>query len=150
MALVACPGGDGKTAQSVGKKPQGTQAPRARAAAPTGVPKVVLQVGTSFETGRLSSFCEGKRCSVGSSSPATYLEATHPLFFILSAAPRSAALQIASVGNSAAPSRSPLHPGNSMAYDPDVEPGRYVLTLEASWGRRSGRWIFGIEVPERR
>src|SRR5439155_16708768 len=105
------------------------------------VPKVLLQIGTSFEAGRLSSFCDGKHCRTGASSPAAYLEVTHPLYFIISAAPHSAVLQISPPGSTNPTTQSSLRPGNTMEYDPDVGPGRYVVTLEASWGRRSGQWV---------
>ena len=150
LALTACPGGYAKRAAPPGKKAPGVRAPIARTDGPTGIPKVILQVGTSFEPGRLSSFCDGKKCRTGALAPTTFLPAKHPLYFIISAAPKSAVLKVSAPGAPDAATQTALRPGNTMVYDPGVGPGRYVVTLEASWGRRSGSWVFGVEIPKSR
>jgi hypothetical protein len=142
----------GAAACSGGKKPvtvYGRQTVATSKASPAipGLPRVMVQMGTSFVDGTLVQYCKDKTCERGPGRPTRTLEGTEPLLFIVEQKPVSARAELRAAGAAEAVDASRLQSGTTMLYTPDAKPGYYLVTLTASWKGRSGSWAFRLNVP---
>ncbi|MGZ4139699.1 MAG: hypothetical protein ACXVES_03200 [Actinomycetota bacterium] len=144
-ALAACGGHEKK----VSVKTPVTAGPAIRRAAPEqkDVPKILLQVGTAYQTGALVRFCIGSTCSTSSATPPKALKASDPLLFIVDQAPRSASVRLTPIHGNATADQRMLHVGTTMLYAPAVKAGTYLVHLDAVWSGRKAGWVFAIAVP---
>jgi hypothetical protein len=109
-----------------------------------GAPRVILQVGTSFQDGTLVQYCDGGSCKTGSPRVGSTLSGSDPLLFIIDQRPSTARAQLSS-GSTVVDARA-LHPGTTMLYAPAVGPGSYMVRLDASYKGRSASWVFRVKV----
>src|SRR6266852_2931755 len=94
LAAASCSGHTEKvsvTAKTSQKAPgHATTAP----VAPPGVPRVMLQSGTGYQTGSLVQFCPGSSCRQGPAKQSRALPTPDPLLFLLEQAPATAPVQL--------------------------------------------------------
>ena len=116
---------------------------------PPGVPKVILQSGTSYQNGALVQFCTGSSCRQGIGTQKRPLDTHDPLLFIIDTVPQTAQVQLTRAGSSAPSATAGLHIGSLMAYAPTVRPGTYVVQLDATWAHNArGSWIFSVVIQQ--
>ena len=70
-----------------------------------------------------------------------------PVLFSLSAAPRRAKLDVVKPGSSA-PDAVALTPGSAIAWQPELPPGGYRLTLTAVYETTEVSWAFTLKIVE--
>ncbi|HJT37964.1 MAG TPA: hypothetical protein VJ818_06020 [Actinomycetota bacterium] len=114
-----------------------------------GVPKVILQSGTSYQNGALVQFCTGSSCRQGAATQKRPLDTHDPLLFIVDSVPETAQVQLTRAGATAPSATGILHIGSLMAYAPTVRPGTYVVQLDATWAHNArGSWIFSVLIQQ--
>jgi hypothetical protein len=147
FALAACGGHQkkvGSSTQPTSSAP-GLSSPTRL---PAGVPKVMLQIGISYQSGVLVRYCQGSSCRQATGTQAKPLAATDPLLFIIDQRPSSAQVLVTPVGKTVLSDSRALHVGTTMLYAPEVKPGTYLVRLEATWKGRTATWVFSIKVPK--
>jgi hypothetical protein len=148
FAAAAC-SGHAKKVSVTAKKSQ--KAPAHSATAPVslpGVPRVMLQSGTSYQNGALVQFCQGSSCRQGPAKQQHVLASQDPLLFLIDQAPLTARIQVTRAGAAAPVDTSALHVGSMMLYAPTVKAGTYLVRLDATWKGSTGSWVFSIRIPK--
>jgi len=147
FAAAAC-SGHAKKVSAGAKKTQ--KAPSHSTTAPVslpGVPRLILQSGTSYQNGSLIQFCQGSSCRQGPAKQARALATADPLLFIIDQVPATARVQLTHAGAAAPSDVRALHVGSMMLYAPTVRAGTYLVRLDATWKGSSGSWVFSISIP---
>ena len=134
-------------AQSKTKVKGVTRAHTTAPQAPPGVPKVMLQSGTSYQNGTLVRFCQGSSCRQGSGKLAHALEAPDPVLFLIDTVPQSATVTLTRAGSAVPAETRSLHVGSMMLYAPTANTGTYLVQLNATWPGSTGTWQFTIAIP---
>ena len=149
VTAASCSGHPTKVSAANKVSPTNAAAPRSKTAptAPPGVPKVMLQSGTSYQNGALVQFCEGSSCRQGTGRQTHALVAADPLLFLIDQIPLTARVQITRAGATAPSDTRALHVGSLMAYAPTVRPGAYQVRLDATWKDGTGTWVFAVAIP---
>lgn len=148
LATAACSGHPKKV--SVGAK-KSHKAPGHSTTAPVslpGVPRVMLQSGTSYQNGSLVQFCQGSSCRQGPAKQTRALAAPDPVLFLIEEAPLTARVQLTHAGAAAPMDARALHAGTIMLYAPTVRAGTYLVRLDATWKGSTGSWVFQITIPK--
>jgi len=140
--LTACGGGAARRVSATGPSSKTSTRP---APVVKGAPRVLLQVGTSYQTGSLVQFCSGGSCRDSDLKAPPAIAGSDPALFIVDQRPRAARVRLFA-GPSTLIDERQLHPGTTMLYAPDVRPGTYLMRLEGSWKGRTGVWLFRIKV----
>ena len=146
LATAACSG----HAKKVSVTAKGSQKAGHSTTAPVslpGVPRVMLQSGTSYQNGSLVQFCQGSSCRQGPGKQAHALEAADPLLFLIEQAPVTARVQLTRAGLAAPADVRVLHVGTMMLYAPTVHAGTYQVRLDTTWKGSTGSWVFSIKIP---
>jgi hypothetical protein len=149
IAAVSCTGHNTKVLGTTKSTSSGNPAPRSSTApkGPPGVPKVMLQSGTSYQNGALVQFCTGSSCLHGTGKQAHPLTAADPLLFIIDRIPATAKIQMTRPGASTVADARSLHVGSLMVFAPTGLTGAYVVRLDATWQNGNGSWVFSISIP---
>jgi hypothetical protein len=121
---------------------------KAAPASAAGVPRVILQSGTSYQKGALVQFCSGSSCRQGPARQAHALDTADPLLFLVDQVPASARVQLTHLGVAAPVDARALHVGTMMLYAPTVNAGTYLVRLDATWKGSNGSWVFQITIPK--
>jgi hypothetical protein len=116
--------------------------------APPGVPKVIVQSGTSYQNGSLVQFCTGSQCHQGTGKQKHALDAKDPLLFLIDTVPATAKVQLIHVGSTTPADTRALHVGTMMLYAPPVRAGTYLVQLDATWQNGHGSWVFAVLIPK--
>jgi hypothetical protein len=148
LGAASCSGHSKKVSVTSKKLPKAAAHSTATAASPSGVPRVILQVGTSYQNGALVQFCHGTSCSRGPAKQAHAMAAADPLLFLIDQVPASARVQITHAGAAAPADARALHVGSMMLYAPTVRAGTYLVRLDATWKGSTGSWVFSITIPK--
>jgi len=107
-----------------------------------------MQARTDWADGVLERFCRDGECTLNElARPERILAAdeTRVLSFVVARRPSAAEIAIAR-WNGKLVRRARLRPSTLMAIEPRLDPGRYVVTLNARWESLEAAWVFGIEV----
>jgi hypothetical protein len=145
--LTACGGSPKKVAAQSKKSSKAARAHTTAPQAPPGVPRVMLQSGTSYQNGALVRFCHGTACRQGTGKAVHALEAPDPVLFIIDTIPQSATVTLTRAGATAPADTRALHVASLMLYAPTVGPGTYLVQLNANWPGSTGVWQFSIAIP---
>lgn len=155
--LAACSGGPSGEATFTGEEGTAERTPTVKAAAeaasgvelPANLPPASMFLGDgSHRTGPVRYCLEGECADLKPAAPPP-LEGSSgaPVLFTLSAAPLRAALEVVKPGASA-PEKIALTPGSSIAWQPEVPPGTYRLTLTAVYDKTEVSWPFVLRIVE--
>jgi hypothetical protein len=148
LAAAACGGPAKKVSVTSKKTTKPTVQSKTAPVAPAGVPRVILQSGTSYQNGALVQFCLGSSCRKGAAKQAHALTTADPLLFLIEQAPASARVQLTHAGAAAPADVRALHVGTMMLYAPTVRAGTYQVRLDATWKGSTGSWVFSISIPK--
>jgi hypothetical protein len=107
-----------------------------------------MQARTDWADGVLERFCRDGACTTNElARPERILPAdeTRLLSFAVARRPSAAEIEIARWSGRVV-RRARLRPATLMAVEPRLEPGRYLVTLNARWDSLEAAWVFGISV----
>jgi len=145
-ATVAC---SSQAVSDGGASASATAAIRRGASVPRQAPPARMFAGVDSVVGVLTRWCVGDDCTRGTRRPSRYLKGDPAGFVYFAVASAPAAARVEVRRGKKVVGRGSLRPGTSMAYALDVPPGRYVVTLIATWKGREARWVFGLTGPSR-
>jgi hypothetical protein len=148
LAAASCSGHANKVSVTAKKTPKSPPHSKTAPVSPPGVPRVMLQSGTSYQNGALVQFCLGSSCRQGSAKQSHALATADPLLFLLDQAPSTARVQLTHAGSAAPADVRALHVGTMMLYAPTVRAGTYQVRLDATWQGSNGSWVFTITIPK--
>jgi len=147
LAAAACGGPTKKVSVTSKKTTKSSVQSKTAPVAPPGVPRVILQSGTSYQNGTLVQFCEGSSCRKGSAKQPHALATPDPLLFLIDQVPATARVQLTRAGAAAPSDTRALHVGTMMLYAPTANAGTYLVRLDATWKGSTGSWVFSITIP---
>ncbi|HEX9774242.1 MAG TPA: hypothetical protein VGB83_01490 [Actinomycetota bacterium] len=144
MVLVACTGAGasnraGEPAASAPHEQSPPDAPPKR---------VLMQAGTEWLRGTLEAWCRDDACEdTAAAGPGRFVPSVEAdlVTFMLVLPPEAVSVEVRRPQGRVVV-REALVPADIMPFQVDLDEGRYVLALEASWGAARGRWLFGLAV----
>src|SRR5437879_4206735 len=98
FATAACSGHPKKVSVTAKKSQKAPSHSTTAPVSPPGVPRVMLQSGTSYQNGSLVQFCQGSTCRPGPGKQSRSLEAPDPVLFLIEQAPVTAQVQLTHAG----------------------------------------------------